>query len=69
MKPIKKTPYSSIFGTVNEQKRVISSYIKIEQRRLHEIKHLLPGRGGCQDHCKFDNILLDYAANMSALLQ
>ena len=59
-----KTPYENIFGTISEQELLMSSYILIEQTRLHKIKHLLPGRGGCQDPCKSINTLLDYAADI-----
>ena len=27
---------------------------------LHQLKHILPGGGGCPDPCQFINMLLDY---------
>ena len=35
-----KTPYENIFGNINEQELSISSYILIEQTRLHKISYL-----------------------------
>ena len=60
-----KVTYNHIYGSVLEQKDLMTSFIQIEQERLHRIKHLLPGGRGCQDPCKFSNLLLDCAADAS----
>ena len=60
-----KETYNNIYGSVLEQKELMTSYIQIEQERLHRIKHFLPGGRRCQDPCKFSNSLLDCAADAS----
>ena len=60
-----KVTYNHIYGSVLEQKDLMTSFIIIEQERLHRLKHLLPGGRGCQDPCKFSDLLLDCAADAS----
>ena len=54
--------YEYIFGTVEDQKKVISTLMLIEETRQHMKQHLSPWGVCCQDLCKFSTSL-DYAAD------
>ena len=56
--------YKDIYGNTSEQKKSITQFVIIEQRRLHLKKHLLPGGNCGQDPCKFDAVTPDYAADV-----
>ena len=59
-----KIDYISIFGDLTIQIRTIKLCSGIEKIRLHLLKnHLLPGGAVSQDPCKFDCILLNFAAD------
>ena len=55
--------YNGIFGDVTSQIKTIKFFSGIEKTRLHLKDHLLPGGGFSHDPCKFNCILLDFAAD------
>ena len=55
--------YDGIFCDATIQIRTIKFFSGIEKTRLHLKEHLLPGGGFSQDPCKFNSILLDFAAD------
>lgn len=55
--------YNGIFGDVTSQIKTIKFFSGIEKTRLHLKDHLLPGGGFSQDPCKFNCVLLDFAAD------
>ena len=60
----KNVSMSSIDGSLMDQKEASSYFMKIEETRLHMLKHLLPGGACCQDPCKLGISLPDYAADI-----
>ena len=55
--------YNDIFCDVTIQIRTIKLFSGIEKIKLHLKDHLLPGGGFSQDPCKFNCVLLDFAAD------